>query len=241
MSNLNGFIKIHRKMVEWGWYSDCVVKDVFLHLLIVATFKPTTYMGYDLQAGEAIIGRKRLAETLGFSEQQIRTALKKLESTGEITLKSTNKFTIATIENWRFYQCDSMDEQPTINQQSTNNQPTNNQQSTNNQPHLKNVKKDKNVKNVKNDKNIYRAVQPELLSAFTEFAEMRKTIKKPITTEATVKRILNKLDKLADTDADKVKILNQSTDNCWQDVYELKTKTTRKGEGNPYLDMLKGE
>lgn len=84
-------------------------------------------------------------------------------------------------------------------------------------------------------------MQPELLSAFTEFAEMRKTIKKPITTEATVKRILNKLDKLADTDADKVKILNQSTDNCWQDVYELKTKPTRKGEGNPYLDMLKGE
>ena len=78
----------------------------------------------------------------------------------------------------------------------------------------------------------------ELETAFTEFAEMRKTIRKPITTEATVTRLLNRLDKFAESTEDKIKILNQSTDNCWQDVYELKTKKAKKGEGNPYLDML---
>ena len=133
-------------MIEWGWYSDCVVKDVFIHILMVATFKPTKYLGHDLNPGQAVIGRKKLAKELGFTEQQVRTALKKLESTGEISLFSTNKFTIATVENWEFYQGDS----ETDNQQITNNQPTDNQQITNNQPHLKNVKKDKNVKNVKN-------------------------------------------------------------------------------------------
>jgi hypothetical protein len=72
-----------------------------------------------------------------------------LESTGEITLKSTNRFTIATVENWDFYQCCDEDS----NQQITNKQPTSNQQATNKQPHLKNVK---NVKNVKNN-NIFVA------------------------------------------------------------------------------------
>lgn len=146
MSGLNGFVKLHRKMIEWGWYSDHVVKDVFLHILMVAAFKPGQYLGHDIKPGQAVIGRKKLAKELGFSEQQVRTALKKLESTGEITLFSTNKFTIVTVENWGFYQGDEFDN----NQQSTNNQPTNNQQITNNQPHLKNVKNVNNVNNVKN-------------------------------------------------------------------------------------------
>ena len=228
MGNLNGFVKLHRKMIEWGWYSDCVVKDVFIHILMVATFKPTKYLGHDLNPGQAVIGRKKLAKELGFTEQQVRTALKKLESTGEISLFSTNKFTIATVENWDFYQgCDDED-----NQQSTNNQPTNNQQITNNQPHLKNVKKDKNVKNVKKD--IYIGVPDELKTAFMEFAEMRKMIKKPITTVNTVTRILNRLNQFGHSTEEKIAILNQSTDNCWQDVYQLK----KKGTGNPYLDML---
>ena len=231
MGSLNGFVKLHRKMIEWGWYSDCVVKDVFIHILMVATFKPTKYLGHDLKPGQAVIGRKKLAKELGFTEQQVRTALKKLESTGEISLFSTNKFTIATVENWDFYQgCDEED-----NQQSTNNQPTNNQQITNNQPHLKNVKKDKNVKNVKKD--IYIGVPDELKTAFMEFAEMRKMIKKPITTVNTVTRILNRLKQFGHSTEEKIAILNQSTDNCWQDVYQLK----KKGTGNPYLDMLGDE
>ena len=231
MGNLNGFVKLHRKMIEWGWYSDCVVKDVFIHILMVATFKPTKYLGYDLKPGQAVIGRKKLAKELGFTEQQVRTALKKLESTGEISLFSTNKFTIATVENWEFYQGDS----ETDNQQITNNQPTDNQQITNNQPHLKNVKKDKNVKNVKKD--IYIGVPDELKIAFMEFAEMRKTIKKPITTVNTVTRILNRLNQFGHSTEEKIAILNQSTDNCWQDVYKLKDKP-KKGTGNPYLEML---
>lgn len=145
MTALNGFVKLHRKMIEWGWYSDCVVKDVFLHILMVAAFKPGQYRGHEIQPGQAIIGRKKMADELGFSEQQVRTALKKLESTGEISIFSTNKFSIVTVENWMFYQGDDKEN----NQQSTNNQPTSNQQVTNNQPHLKNVKNVKNVKNIK--------------------------------------------------------------------------------------------
>ena len=49
MTALNGFVKLHRKMIEWGWYSDCVVKDVFLHILMVAAFKPGQYRGHEIQ------------------------------------------------------------------------------------------------------------------------------------------------------------------------------------------------
>lgn len=125
----------------WGWYQDSVVKDLFLHFLLTASFKDFIWMGRKMKAGQLVTGRKKLAEELGFSEQQIRTAIEKLKSTKEITTETTNKYTIITVVNWADYQ--SEDERTTNNL--TNEQPTNNQQITNKQPHRKNVK---NVKNI---------------------------------------------------------------------------------------------
>lgn len=64
----------------------------------------------------------------------------------------------------------------------------------------------------------------ELLdSSFKEFLVMRNKIKKPIATKQALTRMMNKIEKLSGGDNDlAIKILNQSTDHCWQDVYELK-------------------
>lgn len=64
----------------------------------------------------------------------------------------------------------------------------------------------------------------ELLNgAFKEFLVMRNKIKKPIATKQALTRMMNRIDKLSGGDNDlAIKILNQSTDHCWQDVYELK-------------------
>ena len=104
MQELNGFILLHRKLKQWGWYKDSVVKDLFLHLLLSASFKDFEWMGRQLKAGQLITGRKRLAEELDFTERQIRTALDKLKSTGEVTIETTNKYTIITVVNWDDYQ-----------------------------------------------------------------------------------------------------------------------------------------
>lgn len=71
----------------------------------------------------------------------------------------------------------------------------------------------------------------DLISSYTEnealkeslqaFIEMRKKIKAAIT-ERAFKMILNKLDKLAESDSDKIEILNNSTMNSWKGIFELK-------------------
>lgn len=149
MSSLSGFIKLHRKLVAWGWYQDYVVKDVFLHLLLTANFKPTPWKDRILEEGQVVIGSQSLAAELGFSRQQVRTAINKLKSTNEITIESTNKFTVITIVNWRDYQSSENSLTNKSTNILTNNQPTNNQQITNNQPQRNNVK---NIKNGKNGK-----------------------------------------------------------------------------------------
>ena len=59
-SSLNGFIKLHRKLVAWGWYQDYVVKDVFLHLLLTANFRDTQWMGVTLKKGQLVTSYKHL-------------------------------------------------------------------------------------------------------------------------------------------------------------------------------------
>ena len=54
-----------------------------------------------------------------------------------------------------------------------------------------------------------------------EFVNMRKLIKRPMTPYA-IKLIEGKLDSLADTDKERIAILNQSILNNWQGVYALK-------------------
>ena len=146
MGGLNGFIKLHRKLVAWGWYQDYVVKDVFLHLLLTANFKDTSWRKQELKAGQLVTSYKKLADNLGFSVQHIRTAIGKLKSTGEITAKTTNKYTIITVVNWEDYQGTEDFTTSESTSESTNNQQTNNKQSTNNQQQRKN---DKNVRSKK--------------------------------------------------------------------------------------------
>ena len=130
MNSLNGFIKLFRKFKAWGWYQDYVVKDVFIHLLLSANFVTTSWNGRRLKKGQLVTSTLQLAAELGFSRQQVRTAINKLKSTNEITTESTNKYTIITIVNWRDYQGDTIFSTNTLTNTATIEQPTSNQQAT---------------------------------------------------------------------------------------------------------------
>jgi uncharacterized phage protein (TIGR02220 family) len=88
-----------------------------------------------------VYGRKELAACLGLSESQVRTAIKHLEDTHEISRKVTNRFTLVTIGKWAVYQCDTSDD----NQQIANGSPTDRQQ----------IATSKNIRNKEIKNNIY--------------------------------------------------------------------------------------
>lgn len=147
MNSLNGFIKLFRKFKAWGWYQDYVVKDVFIHLLLTANVKATPWRGRILTEGQVVIGAQKLADELGFSRQQVRTALDKLKSTNEITTETTNRYTVVTVVNWRDYQSEKKTSTNILTKSVTNKQPTDNQQITNKQPQNKNRENKENKKN----------------------------------------------------------------------------------------------
>lgn len=130
-----GWIKLHRKIVEWEWYSDIPVRLLFFHLLLTVNHEKKKWKGFDVMPGQIITGRKKLSEETGLSEMQVRSSLIKLKSTSEITIKPYNKFSVITVVSWHEYQQDNQQ----ANQQVTNNQPTNNQQITTTQEY-KNIR-----------------------------------------------------------------------------------------------------
>ncbi|WP_417844828.1 hypothetical protein [Thalassospira sp.] len=128
MEDTGGWIKLHRKTLKWEWYEDANVFRVFMHLLLTASHLKRRYRGRDLPAGSVVTGRNALADECGLSVQKVRTALDKLQSTGEITITATAHYSIISVLKWDDYQSN--------NHQSTSNQPAPNQQLTINQPAL---------------------------------------------------------------------------------------------------------
>ena len=137
-----GWIKLHRQLLDWEWYSDINVTRLFLHLMLKANHKDKKYRGTTIKRGQLLTGRELLSSETGLSEQQIRTCLTKLKSTSDVTIKSTSKGTLLTVDNYSVYQgCDDVSTSKSTSTL-TNEQPTDNQRVTTN-------KNDKNVNNVK--------------------------------------------------------------------------------------------
>lgn len=144
-----GWVKLHRKLKNWRWYKDQPTKALFIHFLLEAE-----WVGDN--RGQIITTESDLEKETGLSRQQIRTAIKHLLSTGEVTKKVTNgltnkvtdKRTVITIENYSLYQgddvgCNQEDNQQ-ANHDSTNEQPTSNQSTID----IKNT--EEVIKNIKN-------------------------------------------------------------------------------------------
>lgn len=173
MQRLNGFIKVHRKLIQWGWYKDYIVKDLFLHLLLTAAYQDGQWMGQTIHKGQVITSYKHLSEDLGFSVKQIRTALDKLKSTGEVTSTSTNKYTVVTVVNWEEYQSFDIKMANETADKKANEGQTKGKQRANEGQHRKN---NKNNKNIKNKRNMPPAASEDALSA-----EEKKLIYKELT------------------------------------------------------------
>jgi len=135
---MNGWIKLHNKFLNWEWYDKTNMVHLFVRFLLNANFKKNNWHGQEILPGQLIIGLYKLSEQTGISIQSLRTCLARLKSTNEITIKSTNKYSVITIVNWAKYQ--GREEKSTS--KSTSNL-TNNQQTTNKQ--LTTLEEDKTI------------------------------------------------------------------------------------------------
>ena len=129
---MEGWIKLYRKLVDWEWYDNPVVFKVFIDLLLNANHQDNCWHGQVIKRGSLVTSVASIASRNGLSTQQVRTALKHLEKTGEINKQSTNKNTLIIVLNYTVYQDFTSVSDIQSNNQLRNSQQTNNKQITTN-------------------------------------------------------------------------------------------------------------
>lgn len=141
------FIKIDKKFKEWRYKKSPNMVAIWLHLLLEANYKDNVWDDVDIPRGSLVTSVKKISENTGLSIQQTRTCLSNLQKTNEITMTTTNKYTIITINKWDEYQSNGKNQQ--TNQQG--NQINSNNQITNNLTTLKEYKEYKNKEYIEED------------------------------------------------------------------------------------------
>ena len=227
---MSGYVKIHRKITEWEWYSNPVTRAVFLHLLFKANWKDGRFMGVDIPRGSLATSLPSLSEETGYTIQQVRTALSHLKSTGEITDKAYSKFRVVEIKNYSMYQDDNSQD----NSQSTGNQQAANRQSTA-------IEEKKESKKVRREE--YNPPKSPLAERYFEddevnqryldYLKSRRENGHPLKSKESIKANAKKLHNMAKVSGvfDKrlaLEILEQSIANGWQGLFEPKIDR-RKG------------
>jgi hypothetical protein len=151
----SGWIKLHRKLLDnpitskpnWLW--------LWIYLLLKANHEPNSIIWNGkpmvIERGQLLTGFHTLKKETRLTLQVTRSALEYLKTTHQITIKTTNKWSLITINNYDTYQ--------EITHKITNQQQTNNKQITTN----KNNKNDKNEK-----KNTYMPFFKKFISDFNQ-------------------------------------------------------------------------
>ncbi len=99
-----GWVKLHRSLLKWEWYDDINTKTVFLHLLLTVSIEDSKWHGITIPRGSRIASYAKIAEETKLSVREVRTAVKRLESTGEVTRSLYPKFTVFSVKNYDRFQ-----------------------------------------------------------------------------------------------------------------------------------------
>ena len=251
----SGWIKLYRQLQDcWIWLDKEPFdkRSAWVDLLLTANHsdKKILFNGelITVKRGQILTSVRKLSAKWKWSVNKVYRFLKLLESDEMLQKESDKDRTLLTIENYSVFQCCEY-----TNENSNGNTNGNSYEYTIETPtetptntpteykqECKEYKNDKNVKNEKKERKGQAVYYPndELLNnAFKEFLTMRNKIKKPLATKQALTRMMNKIEKLSGGDNDlAIKILNQSTDHCWQDVYELKSDSGGNRTGNSGID-----
>lgn len=230
------YIKLDRKTLDWEWFTDPTTAHLWVYLLLKANHKRKTWQGVVIDEGCLVSSEAKMVLETGLSRQQVRTALKKLVTTKEITKVSTKTYTLIKVNKWAKYQLSASDINQDDNQEidQEDNQEITHSVTSGATSGVTTTKEYKNTRS--KEKEIYKEnldCSPEFAKALKDFEEMRKKIHKPLT-ERAKQMILEKLSELAVDEETQIAILNQSTMNSWLGVFPLK----QNNKGGMSIDIM---
>ena len=103
-----GYVRLWRKSLDAGWIRNHKLWAFWTYCLLKATHKEfDAIVGLQvvhLMPGQFIFGLHVASKETGLTIREIRTIIDFLRKAENMTIKTTNKFSVITIINWPTYQ-----------------------------------------------------------------------------------------------------------------------------------------
>jgi hypothetical protein len=219
----NGWIKIHRKLLEWEWADEPDMVALWIHLLLNANFEETKWHGMSIPRGAFLTTQSELCHKTGLSRRSLRTCLDRLKSTNEVTIETTKLYSIITICKYDSYQLAKDAPRPS-------ERPTGDQRPTNDRPTIL-IEEDKELKEeeeyfdgLKIDIKRYGEDWEKLIRQWMYY---KYASGNPYKTQASVNLMVKQLTDLSGGDFETaLKIIEQSMANNWAGLFALKDQPT---------------
>lgn len=223
--NNNGWIKLHRKILDWEWYSDSNMVRLWLHLLLKANLSDKKYRGKTIPRGSLKTSLNELAKETGLSKQKLRTCLERLKSTHEITQQATHDFSIITICKFDDYQLENFPTDTPSN--TTNDTQATHQQHTEQRksptPPKESIKEGKKGRNIEKEK-AFEGFGDDWIKLLDEWLEYKAAKKQSYKTEKSLRAMANQLYKLSSGNIETAReIVEQSMANNWNGLFPIRT------------------
>ncbi len=106
----NSWIKLPRNFVNWSWYHDANMVQLYLYLLLNANVYDVKYNDITIKRGECLVSLNHLSKETGISLQKLRTGLARLQRTKEIEYKKLQNGRIIVLVNFNKFQPIGIDE-----------------------------------------------------------------------------------------------------------------------------------
>lgn len=136
------YIKLDRKLLKWGWKDDPYMVALWIEILLQANYEEREWHGETYEKGSFPTSINKLASATGLTVRQVRTCLRKLEKSQEVTIKTTKQGTKINVVKWAEYQCSDGESDKQNDKRATNER-----QTSDNTIRNKEIKKERNIYN----------------------------------------------------------------------------------------------
>ena len=100
----NGWIKLNRKILNWEFWGDAKMVQIFIYCLARANSKPASYKGVTIERGSFTTTAGLMAKENNMSKATLYKCLKALQDSGSIEVQGTNKYTMVKVLKYDEYQ-----------------------------------------------------------------------------------------------------------------------------------------
>lgn len=141
MPDEGGWVKLYRSIFKWEWWDDMYTRNLFVVCLLMANSSDRRWRGIVIGRGSFVTSMAHLSKITGLTARQTRTAVEHLKSTNELTIETTNNYSIITVCHYERYQDPAEAERQTKRQtgsQTADKPPTNERQTTDTKQEYKN-------------------------------------------------------------------------------------------------------